>query len=121
MTLPPRRFGRRNAENGVIRSAVHRRWLKTFVCAVFNNDGTCDERHAPDVAHVRTPSNGGMGRKPSDEWSVPLCRTHHRRAHQIGDKAFELERGINLAARALEFSRQSPDRQIRDAAKAYKN
>lgn len=118
MSLGPRRFGRRKAEgNGVIRSSIHRRFLKTFVCAVFNNDGTCDERHAPDVAHVRTPNNAGMGRKPSDEWSVPLCRTHHRRAHQIGDKAFELERGIDLAAKAHEFASQSPDRQIRETTK----
>lgn len=118
MSLPPRRFGRRNAEgNGIIRSSVHRRWLKTFVCAVFNNDGTCDERHAPDIAHVRTATNGAMGRKPSDEWSVPLCRTHHRRAHQIGDRAFEIERGINLLEMAKEFARASRDPAIKAAAK----
>lgn len=118
MSLGPRRFGRRKAEgNGIIRSSIHRRFLRTFICAVFNNDGTCDERHAPDVAHVRTPNNAGMGRKPSDEWSVPLCRTHHRRAHQIGDKAFEIERGISLIEKAKEFARASRDPAIKAAAK----
>jgi hypothetical protein len=27
-----------------------------------------------------------MGTKPSDEWVVPLCRTHHQSLHQVGDE-----------------------------------
>jgi hypothetical protein len=27
-----------------------------------------------------------MGRKVSDEFTVPLCRTHHRELHQRGDE-----------------------------------
>ncbi len=28
-----------------------------------------------------------MGRKVSDEWTVPLCATHHRALHSVGDEA----------------------------------
>jgi hypothetical protein len=28
-----------------------------------------------------------MGRRVSDEFAVPLCRTHHRDAHRHGDEA----------------------------------
>ena len=28
-----------------------------------------------------------MGRKVSDEYAVPLCRTHHREVHRQGDEA----------------------------------
>jgi hypothetical protein len=28
-----------------------------------------------------------MGRKVSDEFTVPLCRTHHRDNHRFGDEA----------------------------------
>jgi hypothetical protein len=27
-----------------------------------------------------------LGRKASDEFAVPLCRTHHRAAHRAGDE-----------------------------------
>jgi hypothetical protein len=27
-----------------------------------------------------------MGRKVSDEWTVPLCATHHRSLHTVGDE-----------------------------------
>ncbi len=27
-----------------------------------------------------------LGRKASDEFTVPLCRTHHRAAHRAGDE-----------------------------------
>jgi hypothetical protein len=27
-----------------------------------------------------------MGRKVSDEFTVPLCRTHHRDVHRFGDE-----------------------------------
>ncbi len=27
-----------------------------------------------------------MGRKVSDKWTVPLCATHHRALHTVGDE-----------------------------------
>ncbi len=27
-----------------------------------------------------------MSRKVSDEWTVPLCATHHRALHSVGDE-----------------------------------
>jgi hypothetical protein len=27
-----------------------------------------------------------LGRKPSDEFAVPLCRSHHRAVHRAGDE-----------------------------------
>jgi len=45
-----------------------------------------------------------MGRKVSDEFTVPLCRGHHRELHRSGDEATWWEKhGIDptLTARAL--------------------
>ena len=37
-----------------------------------------------------------IGRKVSDEWAVPLCATHHRALHTVGDEQIWWnERGIN--------------------------
>jgi hypothetical protein len=39
-----------------------------------------------DAHHLRFAQLSALGRKVSDEFSVPLCRTHHREAHRQGDE-----------------------------------
>jgi hypothetical protein len=43
-------------------------------------------RSPSDPHHLRFAQPGAMGRKTSDEFVVPLCRTHHRQNHQVGDE-----------------------------------
>jgi hypothetical protein len=43
-------------------------------------------RSPSDPHHLRFAQPRAMGRKNSDEFVVPLCRTHHRQNHQIGDE-----------------------------------
>jgi len=46
----------------------------------------CGRRPA-DAHHLRFAQNRAMARKASDEFTVPLCRGHHREAHRSGDEA----------------------------------
>jgi hypothetical protein len=39
-----------------------------------------------DAHHIRFAQLSALGRKVSDEFSVPLCRTHHRELHRRGDE-----------------------------------
>jgi hypothetical protein len=39
-----------------------------------------------DPHHVRFAQPRALGRKVSDEFTVPLCRTHHREVHRCGDE-----------------------------------
>lgn len=41
-------------------------------------------RAPSDAHHLRFAQPRAMGRKSSDEFTVPLCRTHHRQNHQTG-------------------------------------
>ena len=53
---------------------------------------------------MRFAQHRALGRKVSDEFTVPLCRGHHREVHRCGDEAAWWEKaGINpsAAARAL--------------------
>lgn len=43
-------------------------------------------RSPSDAHHLRFAQPRAMGRKTSDEFSVPLCRTHHRDNHRVGDE-----------------------------------
>jgi hypothetical protein len=44
-------------------------------------------RRPSDPHHIRFAQPSALGRKVSDEFTVPLCRTHHRELHQVGDEA----------------------------------
>ena len=44
-------------------------------------------RRPSDPHHLRFAQNRALGRKVSDEFTVPLCRGHHREVHHCGDEA----------------------------------
>jgi hypothetical protein len=46
----------------------------------------CGRRPA-DAHHLRFAQAAALGRKVSDEFTVPLCRGHHREVHRCGDEA----------------------------------
>ena len=63
----------------------------------------CDRRPS-DPHHLRFAQSRALGRKVSDEFTVPLCRVHHREIHRCGDEgSWWRNTGIDplAAARAL--------------------
>jgi len=63
----------------------------------------CDHRPS-DGHHLRFVQSRALSRKVSDEFTVPLCRGHHREVHRVGDEAAWWKKaGIDpaVAARAL--------------------
>jgi hypothetical protein len=43
-------------------------------------------RSPSDAHHIRFAQLRALGRKVSDEFTVPVCRTHHREIHHVGDE-----------------------------------
>ncbi len=43
-------------------------------------------RQPSDAHHLRFAQHRALGRKVSDEFTVPLCRGHHRELHRCGDE-----------------------------------
>jgi ERF superfamily len=61
-------------------------------------------RRPSDPHHLRFAQSRALGRKASDEFTVPLCRTHHREVHRCGDESSWWQKiGMDplAAARAL--------------------
>jgi hypothetical protein len=61
-------------------------------------------RTPSDAHHLRFTQKRALGRKVSDEFTVPLCRGHHRELHRNGDEtAWWTKLGLDpiTAARAL--------------------
>jgi hypothetical protein len=71
LTLPePRR----------LRDREHMRFVTEQPCLICG-------RTPSDPHHLRFSQPRALGRKVSDEFTVPLCRGHHREVHRCGDEA----------------------------------
>ena len=58
-------------------------------------------RTPADAHHLRFAQYRALGRRPSDEFTVPLCRGHHREVHRSGDEAaWWTKAGADPTARA---------------------
>jgi hypothetical protein len=80
-----------------MRDREHVRFVSQQTCLV------CGRRPC-DAHHLRFAQNRALGRKVSDEFTVPLCRGHHREVHRHGDEAGwwqQLGLDPSVAARAL--------------------
>jgi len=63
-----------------IRDRDHVRYVTKQPCLVCG-------RQPCDAHHLRFAQHPALGRKVSDEFTVPLCRGHHREIHRCGEEA----------------------------------
>ena len=63
-----------------IRDRDHVRFVAQQTCLICG-------RAPCDAHHLRFAQSRALGRKVSDEFTVPLCRGHHREVHRHGDEA----------------------------------
>ncbi len=58
--------------------------------------------------HLRFTQPSALGRKVSDEWTVPLCATHHRSLHSVGgEERWWKEKRIDATAHAVRLWRKT--------------
>ncbi len=62
-----------------VRDKEHLRYVAQQPCLVCG-------RSPGHAHHLRFAQPRALGRKVSDEWVVPLCATHHRALHGVGDE-----------------------------------
>jgi hypothetical protein len=84
------------AEPKRVRDKAHLKFLASQPCLVCG-------RQPSDPHHLRFAQPRAIGLKVSDEFTVPLCRTHHRQLHQVGDERAWWQ---NLQINALEVARE---------------
>jgi hypothetical protein len=85
-----------------LRNKVHLKFVASQPCLVCG-------RSPADAHHLRFTQPRAMGLKVSDEFTVPLCRIHHRDVHSHGDEiAWWQKRAIDplVTSRALWVSTQ---------------
>jgi ERF superfamily len=62
-----------------VRDRDHLKFVAGHPCLI------CDRRPS-DAHHLRFAQSRALGKKVSDEFTVPLCRGHHREVHRWGDE-----------------------------------
>jgi hypothetical protein len=93
------------------RDKRHREFVAAQACVVCG-------RKPSDAHHLRFAQPRALGRKVSDEFTVPLCRAHHRELHRRGDEprwwkdegvdAIAIARGLWLQTQSDGWASSSP-------------
>jgi hypothetical protein len=83
------------------RNREHLRYVAQQACLI------CGRKQS-DPHHLRYLQPRALGRKVSDEFAVPLCRSHHRAVHRAGDEqAWWNAAGIDPVKAACQLWRQT--------------
>ena len=89
------------------RDKRHLAFIRTLPCFA------CGRTGYSEAAHVRSGTDGGVGTKPSDRWSLPLCcgpEGCHATQHRVGELAFYSDLRIDPLSVAEALHRVSGDR-----------
>jgi len=78
-----------------VRAKEHLRYIASQPCIICG-------RTPCQAHHLRFAQPKALGRKVSDEWTVPLCATHHRALHNVGDEQnWWKEKGVDPIVHAV--------------------
>jgi hypothetical protein len=81
IVLPEKARRRRLAPKNIrLRDKQHCKFVTAQPCVV------CGRRPS-EAHHIRFAQPRALGRKVSDEYTIPVCRLHHRELHRYGDEA----------------------------------
>ena len=78
----PRTVARRKPKLDSHRRGQHLSFIRQLPCVA------CGRAAPSEPAHVRTGTDGGVGLKPGDRYTVPLCTACHAKQHRIGELSF---------------------------------
>lgn len=107
----PKRIPRPSKPDKRYRSPAHRTFVRSHACSA------CGSMIAIEVAHVRTGTDGGMGMKPGDYWTISLCKSCHGWQHSNSEQALEAKHGFDMKTTAREFVKASPKRRELEQAR----
>ena len=95
------------AEPKRLRDKAHLKFVATQPCLICG-------RQPSDPHHLRFAQPRAIGLKVSDEFTVPLCRGHHRQLHQAGnEKAWWTDRNVNALSIAKDLWAQTRPKSVK--------
>lgn len=92
---------------------AHLAYVRTLPCTICRRPGPNDPAHLRSGSREYGKRETGMGEKPDDKWTLPLCRTHHDDQHRGNELRWWARQGFPdpfALAVALYASRPNPSR-----------
>lgn len=69
-------------------------YIRTLSCLVCLRSGPSDPAHLRSASLQYAKRLTGMGEKPDDKWTLPLCRPHHDEQHRQNELSWWASKGI---------------------------
>lgn len=94
----------------------HLEFIRSLSCVI------CGNNVSVEAAHIRFPSlragkrPTGLGEKPDDSFTVPLCSDHHREQHAMGEWDFWAKYRVDPIYKAMALFRASKVGDVESAA-----
>jgi len=92
-----------------MRSAKHLRFIRSLPCLVCGTDQAVDACHVRYSDAAAGKVNPGLGAKPGDEWTIPMCRYHHTAQHKGSETGFWKNLGLDPLPIAQDLFRHTGD------------
>lgn len=108
-------MGRVRQRQPRIKNEKHLAFIRTLPCLICGSPG-CDAAHIRFACEKAGKRAVGIGEKPDDRWTVPLCRHHHTQQHSKNEKIFWDEKGIDPIYKALILWSLSGDHETAEKA-----
>lgn len=92
-----------------IKNERHCKFIRSLRCLI------CGDNTTTECAHIRYSDRRagkpvtGLGIRPDDAFTVPLCGNHHRQQHEVGERDWWRANGIDPIFIALALYRVSGD------------
>lgn len=82
-------------KGGRIEDRKHLAFVRTLPCLATGAWGPSEAAHLRGASPLHGKGTTGMGTKPDDRWTVPMCHSAHMRQHTMNEAAFWEGLGIN--------------------------
>jgi len=92
-----------------IRSLLHLAFVRSHECLIHDGKGNRCNGTPVQAHHLTFLGGQGMRTKECDNKTVPLCFKHHRNLHDIGERKFWENWGIDAEQEARDLAAVSPD------------
>ena len=89
----------------------HLDFIRDLPCIVCGAESTIDAAHIRAGDPRAAKRHTGMGERPDDIWTLPLCRKHHDMQHRGGELSFWKTWRIDPIATAAFLALRSGDRE----------
>lgn len=79
----------------------HLRFVRGLPCTICGNNVETQAAHVRFACGWAAKRNTGLGEKPDDRFTVPLCGKCHREQHDMNEREFWIQRGKDPVCIAL--------------------